>query len=173
MLRRLLRIAVILVLLVALAGAVLAAIGLALPASHEATRSARIDAPPAAIYPMLLTPEMYPDWRTGVERVDRLDSDRFREHGPHGPMIFRITTREAPSRVVTAVDDPDQPFTGTWTFDLVQEGEQTRVRITERGAVPNPLFRSIARLFMSQTATLETYLKDIGRRFGQDVAIER
>lgn len=162
------------VLLVVLAG-VAALAGMALPASHEATRSARIDAPPSAIYSMLIVPEAYPEWRPDVERVDRMDADRFREYGSNGPIIFRIVDRQPPSRLVVAVDDPDQPFSGTWTFELQADGpdgQATRVRITERGEVPNPLFRAISRVMMSPTDSLEAYLRNLGRRFGQDVTIE-
>ncbi|HUF24169.1 MAG TPA: SRPBCC family protein [Vicinamibacterales bacterium] len=162
------------VLLVVLAG-VAALVGMALPASHEATRSARIDAPASAIYSMLIVPEAYPEWRPDVERVERMDADRFREYGKDGPIVFRIVDRQPPSRLVVAVDDPDQPFSGTWTFELQPEGAQgqaTRVRITERGDVPNPLFRAIARVLMSPTEGIEAYLRNLGRRFGQDVTIE-
>ena len=162
----------ILVIVLVVAVALVGAIGLALPKAHEATRSARIDAPLTAVYPVLITPEGYPQWRPDVERVERLDSDRFREFGENGPMIFRIVQRTPPSRVVVALDDPDQPFSGTWTIDLTQEAEGTRVRITERGEVPNPIFRAMARMMMLPTDSIEAYLKNLGRRFGRDVTID-
>lgn len=173
--RRLVKLLVGLVVLLAVLAGVAALLGMALPASHEATRAARIDAPAAAIYSMLIVPEAYPAWRPDVERVDRMDADRFREYGKDGPIIFRIVDRQPPSRLVVAVDDPDQPFSGAWTFELQPEGAETgatRVRITERGEVPNPLFRAIARVMMSPTDSLEAYLRNLGRRFGQDVTIE-
>lgn len=170
--RRPFRILRALVILVVLVIAVVAAIGLALPRAHEATRSARIDAPPMAIYSVLITPETYPQWRPDVASVDRLDSDRFREHGEGGPMVFRIVSRQPPSRAVVALDDPDQPFSGTWTIELTPEGEGTRVRITERGEVPNPIFRAIARAMMLPTDSIELYLTNLGRRFNTAVVIE-
>ena len=164
----------IFVIVLVVIAAIVAAIGMALPAGHDATRSARINAPITVVYRLLITPEAYPEWRPDVERVERMDSDRFREFGKDGPIVFRIIQRDPPSRVVIAVDDPDQPFSGTWTFELQQEGEgdATRVRITERGTVPNPLIRAIARVMMSPTEGLEAYLRNLGRRFGQDVTIE-
>lgn len=165
----------ILVIVLAIVAGLIGVIGLALPKAHEATRSARIAAPAEAIYPVLIVPEGYPQWRPDVERVERLDSDRFREFGENGPMVFRITDRQPGARVVVMVDDPEQPFTGTWTIELIRDGDagqQTRVRITERGAVPNPFFRAIARLMMLPAASIEVYLKNLGRRFGQDVTIE-
>lgn len=165
---------VLLVLAVLAVGAA-AVIGMALPAGHDATRSARIDVPAASVYPVLITPENYPDWRPDVERVERLDSDRFREYWEDGPIVFRILERHPPARVVIAIDDPEQPFSGTWTFELAPEGRQgewTRVRITERGEVPNPIYRAMARVLMRPADSLEQYLRNLGRRFGQDVTIE-
>ena len=165
---------VLLVLAVLAVGAA-AVIGMALPAGHEATRSARIDVPIAAVYPVLITPENYPDWRPDVTRVERLDSDRFREYWEDGPVVFRILERDPPSRVVITLDDPGQPFSGTWTFELTPEGRQgewTRLRITERGEVPNPIYRAMARVLMRPADSLEQYLRNLGRRFSQDVTIE-
>lgn len=151
------------------------ALGSALPRAHEEARSALLDVPAHRLYPVLVTPESFPEWRTGIARVDRHDSDRFTEHGPDGPMTFRFLDRTSPSRLVVAVDDPEQPFTGTWTFELIPEGTSdmaTRVRITERGEVPNPVFRVMAKVMMSPGDTMETYLTDLGRRFGQTVTID-
>jgi len=173
--RKLVRLLIGLVVLAAVATAVAAAIGMSLPEAHEATRSARIDAPRDAIYAVLVTPEDYPRWRPDVKRVELLDADMFLEEEPGDSIRFRISERQPPSRVVIVVDDDYVPFTGSWTFELTQEGRQgeaTRVRITERGTIPNPLFRAMARVMMRPTDSIEQYLKNLGRRFNQDVAIE-
>ena len=150
-------------------------LGSALPREHEASRSAVIDVPPHTLFPVLITPEAYPEWRTGITRVDRPDSDRFTEHGPDGPMTFRFLDRTPSSRLVVALDDPEQMFSGTWTYELEpadSSGRSTRLRITERGEVPNPVFRAIARVMIDPAESIETFLKDLGRRYGQDVTIE-
>ncbi len=164
-----------LILIAIVAAGAVTALGAAMPRAHEAARSARFDMPAHRLYPVLITPETFPEWRTGIARVERLDSDRFTEHGPDGPITFRIIERTPFSRLVVAVDDPEQVFTGTWTYELIPEGtndQWTRLRITERGEVPNPFFRAIASVLMSEGETMETYLKDLGRRFGQDVTID-
>lgn len=163
-----------LLLVTAIAVAAAWALGSALPRTHEETRSALIEVPAHRLYPVLVTPEAFPEWRTGIDRVDRPDSDRFTEHGSDGPITFRYLDRLPPSRVVVAIDDPEQPFTGTWTFELTPEGRGdvlTRVRITERGEIANPLVRLMAKLTMSPGDSMETYLKDLGRRFGQTVVM--
>ena len=164
-----------LILIAIVAAGAVTAVGSAMPRAHEASRSARFDMAPHRLYPALITPENFPEWRTGITRVERLDSDRFIEHGPDGPITYRITERTPPSRLVVAVDDPDQVFTGTWTYELTPEGtndERTRLRITERGEVPNPFFRAIAKVMLSEGDTMETYLKDLGHRFGQTITID-
>jgi len=149
-------------------------LGAALPRTHEAARRAVIATPPHVLYPVLVTPEAYPEWRSDITRVDRLDSDRFTEYGPDGPITFRVLDRTPNRRLVVAVDDPEQPFSGTWTFALEDHdgGRATRLTITERGEVPNPIFRAMARVLTSPGDTIETFLRDLGGRYGQRVTIE-
>ncbi|MDQ3170098.1 MAG: SRPBCC family protein [Acidobacteriota bacterium] len=163
------------ILIAVIAAGAVTAVGSAIPRAHEVTRSARFDMPAHRLYPALITPETFPEWRSGITRVERLDSDRFVEHGPHGPIRFRIMERQPPSRLVVAVDDPEQVFTGTWTYELIPEATddaQTRLRITERGEVSNPFFRAVAKVMQPEGETMETYLKDLGRRFGQTITID-
>ena len=162
------------ILIVVIAAGAATAVGSAIPRTHEVTRSARFEMPAHRLYPALITPENFPEWRTGITRVERLDSDRFIEHGPDGPITFRITDRQPPYRLVVAVDDPDQVFTGTWTYELIPEvgDAETRLRITERGEIANPFFRAVAKMMRSEGETMETYLEDLGRRFGQAVTID-
>jgi hypothetical protein len=44
---------------------------------------------------------------------------------------------------------------------------ETRVTITERGWVSNPLFRFVSRFIMGQTSSMETYLRSLGKHFGR------
>jgi hypothetical protein len=46
------------------------------------------------------------------------------------------------------------------------------LRITEDGEIRNPIFRFVARFFLGYTATMEAYLRDLGRRFGETVQPE-
>jgi hypothetical protein len=49
------------------------------------------------------------------------------------------------------------------------EPNGSRVRITERGEVRNVIFRFMARFVFGYTATMETYLKDLGGKLGETV----
>lgn len=153
----------------ALAAALMALIGLALPVGHQASRSAEIAARRDAVFALLRDVERYPEWRTGISAVAVLEVidglPRFREDGESGPIIFRLERADAPAFMRTRVDDPDQPFGGTWTFVLVPGDSGTLLTITEDGEVYNPLFRFLSRFVFSQTATLDAYVADVQRRF--------
>jgi hypothetical protein len=69
--------------------------------------------------------------------------------------------------MVVRIADPDLPFGGTWTYELKQEESGTRVTITERGEVYNPIFRFMSRFVFSHTATLERYLAALRARAAQ------
>ena len=68
-------------------------------------------------------------------------------------------------RLVTRIADTGLPFGGQWTYELVPDGEGTRLTITEDGEVYNPLFRFVSRFVMGHTATIERYLDDVEKRF--------
>ena len=51
-------------------------------------------------------------------------------------------------------------------FDLA------RARIREDGEIYNVIFRFMARFFFGYTSSIETYLRDLGVKFGQAVKIE-
>ena len=59
-----------------------------------------------------------------------------------------------PSPFVTRIADPDQPFGGT-DFDIAPDAGGTRLTITERGEVYNPIFRFMARVVFGYTGTME------------------
>lgn len=164
MIKWLIRLVGLLVALVSL----MAAAGWLLPVDHHVTRTAVIAASPADVFALLRDVEHYSEWRTDVTRVEVLESTnslpRFREHGEFGPIIFRVEEADAPTFMRTRIDDPDQPFGGTWTYVLVPDAEGTRLTITEDGEVYNPIFRFLSRFVFSQTATMETYLADVQKR---------
>jgi hypothetical protein len=61
------------------------------------------------------------------------------------------------------------PFGGRWEFDITPAGaDASRVTITERGWVSNPIFRFVSRYVMGHTASLEAYLRALGKQFGSE-----
>jgi uncharacterized protein YndB with AHSA1/START domain len=142
--------------------AAVAAIGWMLPVAHVVSRTTVIAAPPAAVYARISEVSGYPRWWSEVSRVERLPPvdgrPRYREHMSSGGIVFETVEAVAPHRFVSRIADPDQPFGGTWTFELTAEGQGTRVSLTERGEVYNPIFRFLSHYVFSQTATVESCL---------------
>jgi hypothetical protein len=74
--------------------------------------------------------------------------------------------RQPPRRLVTRIADADLPFGGTWTFELAPEEGGTRVTITERGEIRNPIFRAVARYVFGYGATMEAFLDELRAHIG-------
>lgn len=161
--------------LVVIASAV-AAIGLILPRDHVASTSTRINAPPESVWQVLVNVSDYPQWRPDVRSVDVLSTEgalRWREQTRQDGITFERLEEQPPRRLVTRIADESLPFGGTWTYELAPDAPGTRVRITERGYVTNPIFRFMARFVFGHHRTQEDFLRALGRRFGHDVTLAR
>jgi ribosome-associated toxin RatA of RatAB toxin-antitoxin module len=148
---------------------VVAIVGWVLPVEHEASRSALVPGDPLAVYAVVSNVEAYPSWWPEISRVEMLpDSSgriRFREHMSTGPVVMEVDEAVAPTRFVTRIADPDQPFGGTWTFEIAPvDGGGSRVTITERGEIYNPFFRFLSRLVFGYTGTIESFLTALHAR---------
>ena len=75
--------------------------------------------------------------------------------------------------MVTRIVDKELPFGGSWTWEISPAAEGgSRVSITENGEIYNPFFRFMARYVFGYTGTMETYLRNLGKKLGQDVTPE-
>jgi hypothetical protein len=152
-----------------------AAIGAMLPLAHHATRRARYKASADALYAVLAGP---PDWRTGVKSYGALPEQdgrrRWWEEDSHGQKItFELAEARPSERLRVRIADKGLPFGGTWTFDIAPAaGGGSELRVTEDGEVYNVIFRFMARFLFGHYASIETYLRDLGAKFGQAVEIE-
>ncbi len=164
--RWLLRILLALIALVA----IVACVGWLLPVGHEATRTEEFSKPPEAVYALISDVKTYPDWWKDTTRIDMLVDEpnrtTFRQHTSNGPIVMTITERQRPAKMVTKIDDPDQPFGGTWTWEIASTPTGSRVTITERGEVYNPIFRFMSRFVFGYTSTMESCLKAMKEKLG-------
>jgi uncharacterized protein YndB with AHSA1/START domain len=148
-------------------------IGWLLPAGHEVSRTVRLNKPPEAVYAAISDVAQHASWWPDVTRVEMLEATggkiRFREHTTSGPIVMEVDDAQPPAKFVTRIADSDQPFGGTWTFDVARDGGGSRLTITERGEVYNPLFRFMSKFIFGHTATMESYLRALGKRFGESV----
>lgn len=151
--------------------ALAAGIGMFLEPSHVATREAVYARTPDEVWDVIIRFDRAPQWRSDVEAVEIESGDpiRFIEVSDQGPVPFEVTEQERPTKLVLMIADPELPFSGSWTFVLAPIDGGTRLTITERGSIDNPLFRFMARAFMDPAATANTYLVDLGRQFGEQI----
>lgn len=167
------RIVVLLLAVVVGLGLMVVVVGYLLPVKHVATVTAHVPATPAQVWEALTNVAAYPTWRGDLTAVEMLPADSghvaWREHGKNDAISFAIEQAEPHRRLVTRITDKSLPFGGTWEYVVAPDGAGSRVQITERGEVYNPVFRFVSRFIMGHTATASAYLKALGARFGATV----
>lgn len=120
--------------------------GYSLPVNHEASRSAEFKQPPEAVFALISDLKNYPSW------------------WPEGAAVNVVVVESVPpTRFVTRIDEPDEPFGGTWTMEIAPTPSGSRLTITERGEIYNPVFRALARFVFGYTSTMESCLEAAGR----------
>jgi hypothetical protein len=149
-------------------------IGYALPKQHVAARAITLRQRPADAFALISNFKDGPSWRAGLQQVELLpDRDghtRFREHGKNGVLTMEVVESNPPLRIVTRIDDKELPFGGVWIFEVSPIADGSRLNITERGEIYNPLFRFVSRFILGYTGTLDTYLKSVAHKFGESAA---
>ncbi len=144
-------------------------IGWSLPVKHTATSAVTVHTSAGPLYNLITDIEHYPEWRSSVERTERLPDSagktRFREYGSDGTILYEVESAKPDQRIVTRIADRSLPFGGSWTYELIPRGDSTTLRITENGEVYNPLFRFVSRFVMGHTRTIDTYLQDVRKHF--------
>ena len=158
--------------LLALAIVSMLIVGMFLPRDHMASRNVHLKAAPDVVFRLIADFASLPTWRPEVTSVELLPArdgkTSFREKGRQGPMTYVVEELTPPNTLVTRIVD-NSSFGGTWTFEVTPDSGGCKISITERGEVYNPLFRTMSRLFFSQIATMEGYLRDLGKKLGEDV----
>lgn len=171
----------LLLVVVALVALVLAVvvIGALLPKDHTVTRAVRLRRPAAAVWQTITDYTKFPEWRRGVQRVEPLPATMGQsgwvEYVKGAGRIPLVITESVPEkRLVTRIADPNLPFGGDWIYEITPaaDGSGSTLRITENGSVRNPIFRFVSRFIFGLSATMDAYLKELGAKFGETVALE-
>ena len=153
--------------------AVMAAIGAMLPKGHRATRKARFKQKPETIYAVITGP---PDWRSDLKGFGNLpDKDgrkQWWEESQGKRITYELVEDLPPTRRVTRIADKGLPFGGTWTLEVGPEAGGAALRVTEDGEVYNVIFRFMSRFVFGQAGSIERFLKDLGKKFGEKAEIE-
>src|SRR5215213_7190850 len=164
-------IAAVVAVLALLAG-IVAILGSRLPKTHVASRSILLHQSPQDVYRVVRDFGGTPKWRSDVERVDVEPQQGgpvyFREAGKNGTINYELLEDVPAERMVTRIRDTDLGYAGQWTYVFAAENGGTRVTITEDGEVSNVLFRFMSRYVFGHTATIDSYLNALAKRFGED-----
>ncbi|HUQ21072.1 MAG TPA: SRPBCC family protein [Gemmatimonadaceae bacterium] len=165
MLTWLLRIVIGLVVLVA----IVLVVGYALPKGHTATRTAHVPQPPELVWATITDFPNFPAWRKGVKSVEVLPTQNgqrsWRETTSDGVITYVTEAWDPPNHFVSRIADKNLPYGGSWDYSISPNATGSTVTITEQGEVYNPVFRVVSR-FMSQTATMDTYLAELAGKLG-------
>lgn len=146
-----------------------------IPRNHAVSVRARYARPSTEVWAVIMDVAALPTWRTGVKSVQRradvLGKPAWVEHSRRGPLPLEVIEWEAPSKMVARIaDDAEKlPFGGTWTWHLREVPSGCELTLTENGFIKNALFRVLAHYVFGYTRTLQTYLRDLGTRFGETV----
>jgi uncharacterized membrane protein len=144
--------------------------GLATPRDHAVARAIALPVASETVWTTIRDLDRYDEWRHQLDSVQVVDTDqpqpRWRETTSRGSITFGITMDEPPHRMTARILDDDLPFTGEWNWSVEPTSDGTRVVITERGRVANPVFRFISAHFLGHTRSIDRYLKELAARHG-------
>ncbi|HEX7330491.1 MAG TPA: SRPBCC family protein [Pyrinomonadaceae bacterium] len=148
-----------------------ALIGSRLPKSHVASRSILLRQSPQEVYAVVRDFGSAPKWRSDVKQME-VEAPQggpvyFREVGKNGTVNYELVEDVPGQRMVTRIRDTDLGYSGQWTYLFAAENSGTRVTIREDGEVSNVLFRFMSRYVFGHTATMDSYLTSLAKRFGE------
>jgi hypothetical protein len=156
--------------------AIVVGVGALLPVAHVATVRAEFDAPADRIFEVISDIRAQPEWRSSVQRIEPMEAHdgrpAWREISKTGPLPMELTESDPPRRMVTTILSEGMPFGGRWIFEVDPTPAGAALTITEEGEVYNPVFRFVSRFIMGHHGTATTYLRDLGRRLGQEVDVD-
>ena len=149
---------------------IVALIGSRLPESHVVSRSILLRQSPQDVYAVVRDFESAPRWRSDLKRIEVEARPGgpvyFREEAKHGTVNYELVEDVPAERMVTRIRDTDLGYSGQWTYLFTPENGGTRVTIREDGEVSNVIFRFMSRYVFGQTATIDSYLNSLAKRFG-------
>ncbi len=170
------KIALIVIAALVLLVALTTIIGFLLPQCHVLTRFIVLKQKRDAVYALISDLPGASQWRSGISSVEAVKGEGgetlYKETSRQGVLHYRIVETMPPQKFVTAIAEKNAPFGGTWTIELAETPEGTRVSVTERGEVYNPLFRFLSKFVFGHHATVEAYLKDLAAKFGETAPIQ-
>jgi uncharacterized protein YndB with AHSA1/START domain len=148
-------------------------VGWLLPEKHKASRQTTFQVSPETVWALITDVEAFPSSRSDVKTVQRLperDGQRvWVEEGSSGRITLAVERSEAPRLLALRIADPDLPFGGTWTYEILPAANGSTLTITEDGEIYNPVFRVMARFVFGYHGTMAAYLTAADARLGGSI----
>lgn len=159
-----------------LAGIIVFVIGSFLPEAHVASKTLTLRQPPETVWKVMTDFANQPNWHSDMKSVERLPDRNghavWQEEMSGMKIPLEILEMEAPKKLVRRIAAEDLGFGGDWEYILTPTIEGgCQLTITERGKVPNPLFRFMSKYVFGHTATMEKYMTALAGKFGEPPAI--
>jgi uncharacterized protein YndB with AHSA1/START domain len=149
-------------------------VGLARPRMHVAHTRATYAVPPAELWDTLTAFAAWPDWYPEIDAVRTLpdrDGRRVIElTSSWGRVAAELTVFEPPQRLQTSLATGS--FRCSWTYVLEPTAAGTVLTVTERGAVDNPVIRTLM-IFMDEHATMLDFHRALAVRLGVSTTVEK
>ena len=141
--------------------------GVFLPVEHVGIGQALLPRSPEAVWRVLTDLDEMPLWRSDLTALERLPDmagrPAWREIGRGGTRMVELTLADPPHRLVLQRAAGGRTVLPIRTFDLDSAATGTRVTITERGEIRNPLGRVLVRL-RSRAPAIDRLLRDLDQR---------
>ena len=149
-------------------------IGLMLPVAHVAESRITVAQPIDTVWRVVRDLASYQTWWSHSEGMEPApgEGETWVQVDAHGDRIpLAVVLVHPPTRLITRIIDEGLPFGGTWTYSLAATGEsETTVTLTEDGRVYSPIFRFVGWVIIGHHGTMDSYLTDLARHFGEDAA---
>ena len=148
--------------------------GLVTPRKHVASRSILLRVAPELVWSTVHDVARYAEWRHEIEDSSVVDAEqpqlRWREISTRGSVTFGVIVDQPPHRLAARILDDDLPYAGEWTWQVDVVADGTRVTITERGEIGNPIIRFFGAHLTGYTRSIDMYLNGLARHLGDQRA---
>ena len=149
-------------------------IGMLMPRTHRASSRIALRQPADTVWVVVRgvdrVASFWPTMKKSARLADRDGHEVWQQTMSDGSaMMIEVVESDPPRQFKTVIVAPEgAPFGGSWTYQIEPAAGGSQVTVTEDGWVAVPPFRVFARM-MGYHTTLDSYLKALGRKFGEDV----
>jgi uncharacterized membrane protein len=141
------------------------AYGSSIPESHTSTGSETIKADIDDVFALQANVQKYPEWHDLVKEIRDYKEEpngaaSWTEEWKDGNVFAMKRTAYIKEKLIRVeIEDTNEVFSGSWTFDFADLEEGTKVTITENGNIPNNFIRGMYHLTSEPDQTLKEHLR--------------